>query len=168
VPHCANRDTGRFTIGCCFVECVSKRSPIGIAHHRAIQPIDATQWRADRGERPFAPGRVGDRDAGGLTGCVVAGNDLVPGPVPSIVPLVVRGGNACPNPRPPGRKRGTSFDRLELDELTGWSFTSSGHAEAHRGLTVDVGEYEAPLVEMEVHQRSRGTTHIGPEVGART
>jgi hypothetical protein len=93
---------------------------------------------------------------------------MVPSAVPSIVSLVIRRRDACPDLSPPSRKRRTNFDRLELDESTGWSFASSGHAKAHRGSTVDVGQREASLVEMKVHQRSRGTTLVRPQGGGRT
>jgi hypothetical protein len=97
---------------------------------------------------------------------VVASQNRVAGAGPTIAALIVGRGKPGPKVGPPRRRRRIGGDRIELDEMAGWTFTRTGHAERHRGTTVYVGQDEAAFVEMEPRERRGGAPIIGVEIGA--
>jgi hypothetical protein len=159
-----NRNARPFAVGCCFIECVSERSPIRVGHRGTIQPVDATQRRADRGQGPLAFGRIGDGDTRDLAARIVSGKDPIARTIPAIVALIVGRWNASADGRPPLRQRRIDLDRLELNETTGGTFALRGHAKANGRLSVDLRQYKAPLVEPETRQHCRRSPFIGPDV----
>ena len=121
---------------------------------------------ADGGQRPLTPRRVGHRDSGGRATRVIAGEHLIAGTVPAIVALVVGRRNSGPDVRPPRDGRRVDLERLELDEVSRDALTLARHAEAHRGLSVDVGKDEAALIEAETGQRRCSATIPSAQIGA--
>jgi hypothetical protein len=159
-------DTRRLAVRRRLIERASERATVRIADRGTVQPIDATERRADRGQGPLAPRRIGDREARRFAARVVARENLIAGAVPAIVALVVGRRYAGAHVGPPSRRRRVALERVELDESSGGALALPGHAETDRRLSVHVGQNEAALVKVEARQRGRGATVTRVHVGA--
>jgi hypothetical protein len=125
-----------FAVGSSFVEGATQGTTIGVGNNGVIEPFHAAERRGRRQERPFAIGRIGDRETRDLAAGIVARQQAIADSVPAIIALGVGRGEAGQEVAPPcGRLR---FQRIELDGVANGAFALATEDEGDRRLAIEI------------------------------
>ena len=137
---------------------------VRLGDRRIVEPRDLANRTEERRDGPLMASGVEQLNAGDLAECVVAREHRVRTMIPAVVTLGRGGRRDGRDVAPP--RRFVDADRIELDAVALSAFAATRNVEDHDGLTIERGEHEAAIVEMDMAERVSGANFARREISA--